>query len=608
MSEEKKITWSDVNKRIADLPDGELKKQIVQLKKAYVDMAARPNYTSAKALDDFVHQLKIEHLDGPLYNADRNWIDIFDLSSPKMKSYEEIAEALGFENVDDLFNPNSGVLSNTMNAQELKAKLKRLDPDHTYGEMLSYLANGAAEHHRELYLEGYDDDGSLSPLRWAGSALMGVFTPRVKEAIKRGEDPSIKDYAGDILESATMSVPAGAFRGLGGKIIGSTVSKIAPKVASRAARIGQGMLKKPIIGGVTKKGTAIVDNAVSPAIAQAYDYMAYDDPTNWRSQEDGWDFARTGTATAINMLTPKMVRTMGSGIASKFTDAAGKADRELVNWMGNELASFGRNKESEIAEAAARRAGILKRVPQKADEITSADVRAWNGSASESLPDEGLYKATLTEQAASDAIDRADDNAIKAMMKESKPDMETKITLPIDELVKLPDGTVTSRGVLAQMATKEGSRVNSLAGQSLAKPTESEAVTAVRKAVIDNPDLQTKMARKAGLTSPKRDALNLMSGSYASNQIGSTMYANDVGGVQAQAKRTFGQSNEAKEQEKAKKEVLRSMRVPKSHYAIFVKNPKGYQNWRHGFGGKGLTPEQKKHLEATSMDLLYERD
>ena len=454
--ENKEITWERVNDLIDRLPDGELKERVENIQNHFIEMAENPAYTPERALLDFSRQLQIDRLAGSLYNADRDWIDVFDVTETPVKNYEEIAEGLGFANVDELFGTNG---FQSMNAQELKARLERLEPGVPYEKMMSYLTNGQIQHRRELLLEGYDEDGRLKPLNWAASALQGIFTPRVKEAYLRGDDPEFRDYLGDIFESATMAVPAGAFRTTAARAFGSVANKMAPKVASKMATVAANTVakasKSPVASKVANIGKTVADNAASPALAQGYDYMMYDDPTNWRSQTDGWDNSRTITGTTINVMTPRMVRAFGQGVASKLTDAAGRTDRKFVDFISRGLANLGRDKDAEIAEAAMRRANILKRVPQRGDELTTADIRRWANEAAEQIPTEQEYANALTETAVSDWIDNVDRDQLSKIMANSSP--ENEIRIPTS---RVQAGTVTPKDFGGFVKTPTGAIMN----------------------------------------------------------------------------------------------------------------------------------------------------
>lgn len=92
---------------------------------------------------------------------------------------------------------------------------------------------------REDIIEGVDDDSRW--FDWPVSALMGLFTPRRKQALKEGRDPSLQEWAGDIGQSVLYALPVGKI-GQGAQFLARTAprgvqmaSKILGNVAAQAA-------------------------------------------------------------------------------------------------------------------------------------------------------------------------------------------------------------------------------------------------------------------------------------------------------------------------------------------------------------------------------------
>jgi len=85
---------------------------------------------------------------------------------------------------------------------------------------------------KEMVAEGRDvATGKVKALPFMASALQGVFTPRVKEAIKMGRDPSGKDYALDIGANAIQAVPVGRLAGLATRSVAPFARKVATSTA-----------------------------------------------------------------------------------------------------------------------------------------------------------------------------------------------------------------------------------------------------------------------------------------------------------------------------------------------------------------------------------------
>ena len=110
-----------------------------------------------------------------------------------------------------------------------------------------------------------------------GGAALSLFGRRQQEAIERGEDPTLKDYAGDIGEQALYAVPMG-------KVV---------QAASVPAKAAWGL------------GSA----AIVPHISELYDSIVYpeDNPRGEYSETD----ALVGTGT--NLAAPYGLRMLGRG-------------------------------------------------------------------------------------------------------------------------------------------------------------------------------------------------------------------------------------------------------------------------------------------------------
>jgi hypothetical protein len=108
--------------------------------------------------------------------------------------------------------------------------------------------------------------------------IMSIFSPRQQEAIERGEDPSTKDIAGDLIETGLYAVPYG-----------------------RIAGAGASLARKALIQG-------IASNVAPPLLNETSDAAMYDS-TNARGNFSPTDVL-VGTGT--NMAIPALIRRGGT--------------------------------------------------------------------------------------------------------------------------------------------------------------------------------------------------------------------------------------------------------------------------------------------------------
>jgi hypothetical protein len=157
-------------------------------------------------------------------------------------------------------------LEKTFNDPDIMNKLDDLNVD-----QIEYAARMNGMNYRDfvnqMYKQKLEQDRENIAHEGIGGALLSLFGKRQQEAIARGEDPSWKDYAGDIGEQALYMVPWG--RAIGG--------------ASKLAKLGQ-----------------VASNAVAPVATEAYDSMVYDE-NNPRGEFNAGDVAM-GTTT--NLVAP----------------------------------------------------------------------------------------------------------------------------------------------------------------------------------------------------------------------------------------------------------------------------------------------------------------
>lgn len=125
-----------------------------------------------------------------------------------------------------------------------------------------------------------------------GGTLLTVFGPRQQEAIERGEEPELKDIAGDVVEQVFYAAPVG-------RIAGPVA-----KVASRIPRIGQIAYK------IVYPAVDVGSNAIVPTVSELYDTKAYDNE-NPRGE---FSTADALVGTGVNIVTPYALRRAGSSI------------------------------------------------------------------------------------------------------------------------------------------------------------------------------------------------------------------------------------------------------------------------------------------------------
>lgn len=162
------------------------------------------------------------------------------------------------------------------------------------------MANKATAIQRDDIAHGRWDSSlptSENLMREASGTLLTLFGRRQQEAIARGEDPTVNDYAGDIAENSMYAVPWG--RALGAA---NTVAKAAAK-GSKVAKVGS-KVARALTGPVAQY---VAGNVTAPLLSEVYDAAAYDDE-NPRGQFSIGDVL-TGVGT--NMAAPVMLQRFG---------------------------------------------------------------------------------------------------------------------------------------------------------------------------------------------------------------------------------------------------------------------------------------------------------
>lgn len=176
--------------------------------------------------------------------------------------------------------------------QEIKyiADKNGIDPKKLIHEM----STEATKLRRQDIASGDNPDASF--MDKVGGAALSLFGRRQQEAIARGEDPSLKDYVGDIGEQAIYFAPYGAIaKGAG---VGSKVGRL----------------------------LTFGSNAIAPATTEAYDAIAYDD-SNPRGNFSIGDVA---SGAGVNAIAPELVK--GSSVVLGKALNAPNLTKKVMNY------------------------------------------------------------------------------------------------------------------------------------------------------------------------------------------------------------------------------------------------------------------------------------
>lgn len=166
-----------------------------------------------------------------------------------------------------------------------------------------------------------------------GGMALSVFGPRQQEAIARGEDPELKDIAGDVGEQLAYMAPVG-------RIAGPVA-----KVASRISRIGQSASK------AASTAANVGSNTIVPTASEIYDSVVYDDVNNPRSE---FSIVDDLFGTGVNIAGPFGIRMLGNrvgrildskAISKKWGELAeGKSANQVINEAEAVRNRIGRNR------------------------------------------------------------------------------------------------------------------------------------------------------------------------------------------------------------------------------------------------------------------------
>lgn len=180
-----------------------------------------------------------------------------------------------------------------------------------------------------------------------GGAALSLFGRRQQEAIERGEDPTLKDYAGDIAEQGLYTIPMG-------KVV---------QAASVPAKMGWGL------------GSA----AIVPHISELYDSVVYpeDNPRGEYSETD----ALIGTGT--NLAAPYGLRLLGRGGRKIGLDNFAKPLAELGEGetakeaSGRIRSTFAKSKGIP-AEKRTELSSAERKEAEEASKLFKDNFRAWD--------------------------------------------------------------------------------------------------------------------------------------------------------------------------------------------------------------------------------------
>ena len=195
---------------------------------------------------------------------------------------------------------------------------------------------------RTATLRGEREEGWKSIPAQVGGFSASVFRPREWEAYGRGEEPTWKDYIGDIAETGLMAVPGTSYVGGASRVIGA-VPKVGPMVANVIAK--------------NRAIANILGNAVAPVTGEALDAAMYGegDPNIERQDFSAMD-ALLGTLTNMGV-NYRLFRDIGGGgrvATGELTRGSTGGSRGRVRDL---IESFGKTRAERGLPAPTTRAG-----------------------------------------------------------------------------------------------------------------------------------------------------------------------------------------------------------------------------------------------------------
>lgn len=210
-----------------------------------------------------------------------------------------------------------------------------------------------------------------------GGMALTVFGPRQQEAIARGEDPTAKDYIGDVGEQLAYMAPVGRIAG-----------PVASKAGSVAASIGS--------------------NTIVPTASEIYDTVVYDNANNPRSD---FSFVDAAFGTGVNIAGPLGIKMLGNRIG-RILDS-----KDITKRWGELAEGKSANQVIDEAEAVRNRIGRNRgkvTEPGSAGDLTPAYYKeAVNAGELTTAKENQLMKSLSKEQGVTTPNQQALNAAIK---------------------------------------------------------------------------------------------------------------------------------------------------------------------------------------------------
>lgn len=195
---------------------------------------------------------------------------------------------------------------------------------------------------RAATLRGEREEGWKSIPAQVGGFAASVFRPREWEAYERGEEPTWKDYLGDIAETGLMAVPGASYVGGASRVIGA-VPKVGPRMANVIAK--------------NRAIANILGNAVAPVSGEALDAAMYGegDPNIERQDFSSMD-ALLGTLTNMGV-NYRLFRDLGGGGRVATGELSRGSTGGIRGRVRDLIESFGKTRAERGLPAPTTRAG-----------------------------------------------------------------------------------------------------------------------------------------------------------------------------------------------------------------------------------------------------------
>lgn len=195
---------------------------------------------------------------------------------------------------------------------------------------------------RTATLRGEREEGWKAIPAQVGGFAASVFRPREWEAYERGEEPTWKDYIGDIAETGLMAVPGTSYVGGASRVIGA-VPKVGPRVANVIAK--------------NRAIANILGNAVAPVSGEALDAVMYGegDPNIERQDFSAMD-ALLGTLTNMGV-NYRLFRDLGGGGRVATGELTRGSTGGIRGRVRDLIESFGKTRAERGLPAPTTRAG-----------------------------------------------------------------------------------------------------------------------------------------------------------------------------------------------------------------------------------------------------------